>query len=120
VSILCIPDRGEKDYVPSVLKTLQRELRGRYGRLPIWPPGSAMALGDVGRLSANGWVKATTLDALGIAAVADEPGAPADLESSRPASPVSTRWKSASRRHRFGSRIGRSSPNCLSVARAAY
>jgi hypothetical protein len=42
------------------------EFLNAFERLPVWLPGSAMALGDVGVVSRRGWEKLTTLKKMGI------------------------------------------------------
>jgi hypothetical protein len=51
----------------SILDSLWHEMRGAFERLPVWLPNTSMALGDVGTFGDGGWVRHTTLHALGVA-----------------------------------------------------
>ena len=66
----------------SIPDNLWHEMRGRFGRLPVWLPGTPMALGDVGELGGRGWTKVTTLAELGIRLVPDTIGAATDVDYS--------------------------------------
>ena len=66
----------------SIPVSFWHEVRGRFERLPVWLPGTPMALGDVGELSPRGWTKVTTLAALGIEFTPDIPGAATDIDYS--------------------------------------
>lgn len=58
------------------------EVRSRFSRLPVWLPGTAMSLGDVGTLTSTGWVRVTSLDELGIGFSAGPPGTPSSVSYS--------------------------------------
>jgi hypothetical protein len=62
----------------SLIASFWHETRGAFERLPVWLPGTPMELGDVGVLGDSGWVKHTTLEALGIPATAEVTGTPID------------------------------------------
>jgi hypothetical protein len=82
--------------VRSLVASLWHETRGCFERLPVWLPGTPMDLGDVGVFDDAGWVKHTTLAALGIGFVPDVAGAPVDFNySSHDGAQVST-WLAAS------------------------
>jgi hypothetical protein len=68
--------------VTSMPDSFWHEMRGRFGQLPVWLPGTPMALGDVGELGRGGWMKATTLAALGIDFTPDAIGAATDIDYS--------------------------------------
>lgn len=79
----------------SLLTSLWHETRGRFDRLPVWLPGARMELGDVGVFDDGGWVKHTTLDALGIPFTPDLPGVPTGYDyASHDGAQVST-WLAA-------------------------
>jgi hypothetical protein len=46
------------------------EFTSAFSRLPVWLPGTSMELGDIGVIDRRGWEKKTTLEALGVKAVA--------------------------------------------------
>jgi len=66
----------------SIPDSFWHEVRGRFGQLPVWLPGTPMALGDVGELGPRGWTKATTLAALGIGFTPDISGVATDIDYS--------------------------------------
>ena len=66
----------------SLVSSLWHEVSSRFQRLPVWLPGTPMDLGDVGVFEESGWVKHTTLDALGIAFSADTDGQPVSYDYS--------------------------------------
>lgn len=79
----------------SLLTSLWHETRGRFDRLPVWLPGARMELGDVGVFDDGGWVKHTTLDALGIPFSPDTAGTPTGYDyASHDGAQVST-WLAA-------------------------
>lgn len=61
-----------------LVNDLWDETRGAFDRLPVWLPGTRMDLGDVGVFGDTGWVKQTTLAALGITQTTEPAGAPTD------------------------------------------
>ena len=66
----------------SIFKVYWRESRTCFSRLPVWLPGTPMALGDIGVLSEHGWTKVTRLTDLRIAVTVDEVGPPSDYDYS--------------------------------------
>ncbi|MFH9890037.1 hypothetical protein ACH4OQ_12535 [Streptomyces luteogriseus] len=64
----------------SIADAYWHECRGRFGRLPVWLPGTPMELGDVGVLGPTGWLKKTTLQGLGLPMAEDPPGSATDYE----------------------------------------
>ncbi|MEU0007174.1 hypothetical protein ABZ079_23560 [Streptomyces sp. NPDC006314] len=56
------------------------EIRERCNRLPVWLPGTPMALGDVGAFPSHNWTKFTTLENLTIEAKPDTVGVEGDIE----------------------------------------
>lgn len=57
-----------------------RQIHGRFGRLPVWLPGTPMELGDVGTFPSSRWTKFTTLDALGVTTKHEPEGTTGDIE----------------------------------------
>lgn len=62
----------------SIYKDFWHETRGRFDRLPVWLPGTSIALGDVGLAEPNGWVPLTSLRDLGIPFTAGPVGTAVD------------------------------------------
>jgi hypothetical protein len=52
--------------VSGAIEAFAAAFRDQYNRSPVWPPGSDMALGDVGERVDGEFVKLTTLEALGV------------------------------------------------------
>ncbi|MFF5234418.1 diguanylate cyclase domain-containing protein [Dactylosporangium sp. NPDC000521] len=51
----------------ALLKTVSNEIRTGLGHhLPVWPPGTAMQIGDIGVIEEGGWRRQTSLAELGI------------------------------------------------------
>ena len=49
-----------------VNKKFWNEFRKAYDRLPVWLPGTAMEVGDIGLIGGRGWEKLTSLSELGV------------------------------------------------------
>lgn len=66
----------------SPVDSLWHEIRNRFDRLPVWLPGTAMAVGDVGVFDDRGWSKRASLDELGIGFAVEAGGAPVEYDYS--------------------------------------
>jgi hypothetical protein len=65
----------------SLSRAFWHEARAEFGRLPVWLPGSPIALGDVGTFNRDtGWVKAAEVATLGIATEMDGPAGDVDYD----------------------------------------
>lgn len=74
------------------------EIRAKFGRLPVWLPGTRITLGDVGVLSPTRWERTTTLADLGVRIVFDQPGAAVEYDFAS-AQGVTVKTQLAGQRH---------------------
>jgi hypothetical protein len=70
--------------MPSIRDRFWHEFRGAFDRLPVWLPGTHMALGDVGAFDKRGWTRMTSLQSLNIDFATDSDSARVTYSYSSP------------------------------------